>query len=76
PRRLARSGAQRGPPPQPAPDQRTFRPYSATQGKRHFWSGKLPLLIGVALFLVGYRFMRLYQYHAQQSMLKKQSQQT
>ncbi len=62
PRRLAKSGARRGPLPQPSPDQRVFRPYAANARKAHFWSGKLPLLIGLAVLLLGYRIVRMYQY--------------
>lgn len=64
PRRLARSSAQRGSPhvQQPQQGQRVFRAMHAPARRAHFWSGKLPLLIGLALLLLGYRIMRLFQY--------------
>lgn len=65
PRRLARSGAQRGALPQPPPNQRVFRAQGSIAGagaKKPLWRGKLPLLVVVALFLLGYRILRVYNY--------------
>ncbi|KAF9094241.1 hypothetical protein BGX23_002339 [Mortierella sp. AD031] len=81
PRRLARSGVKRGPLPQPRPDQRVFR--AQTPRRQHFWSGKLPILIGLAILLLGYRIVRVYQYfqetrsnrHVSSSGFNKQEQQ-
>ncbi|KAK3820734.1 MAG: hypothetical protein JOS17DRAFT_793825 [Linnemannia elongata] len=61
PRRLARSGVKRGPLPQPRPDQRVFRAQSPQQ--KRFWNGKLPILLGLAVLLLGYRIVRIYQYY-------------
>ncbi|KAG0295061.1 hypothetical protein BGZ96_012634 [Linnemannia gamsii] len=61
PRRLARSGIKRGPPPQPRPDQRVFR--AQTPRQQRFWHGKLPILLGLAVLLLGYRIVRIYQYY-------------
>ncbi|KAF9898728.1 hypothetical protein BX616_003681 [Lobosporangium transversale] len=85
PRRLARSGVQRGihqqqqqqsQQQQPRRGQRTFRPYNnalqATR-KKHFWSGKLSLLIYLAAFLVGYRLFRLYQFYIQETTQKNKT---
>ncbi|KAK3839627.1 MAG: hypothetical protein J3R72DRAFT_492583 [Linnemannia gamsii] len=56
PRRLARSGVKRGPIPQPRPDQRVFR--AQTPRQQRFWNGKLPILLGLAVLMLGYRIMR------------------
>ncbi|KFH62886.1 hypothetical protein MVEG_11410 [Podila verticillata NRRL 6337] len=64
--RRTRSSVQRGAPhlaQQPQQGQRVFRSMHAPARRSHFWSGKLPLLIGLALLLLGYRIMRLYQYY-------------
>ena len=64
PRRLARSGAQRGALPHPNSGQRVFRAQgpAGTGVRKPFWRGKLPLLVVVALFLLAYRIMRVYNY--------------
>ncbi|KAF8948097.1 hypothetical protein BGZ47_006505 [Haplosporangium gracile] len=61
PRRLARSGVKRGQLPQPRPDQRVFR--AQTPRQQRFWNGKLPILLGLAVLLLGYRIVRVYQYY-------------